>query len=71
VQVEGGVRIAPHLMVFGNLGHFQDRHGDLQPTLDAAVASLSANHGLDVTGTGSIPAALESNGVTFGAGYRF
>src|SRR4029450_7710786 len=41
VQVQGGVRIAPHLMIFGNLGHFQDVHGDLQPTLDAAVASLS------------------------------
>ncbi|HEY7185962.1 MAG TPA: outer membrane beta-barrel protein [Vicinamibacterales bacterium] len=63
VQVEGGVRIAPHLMIFGNLGHFQDLHGDLQPTLDAAVASLSANQGLDVTSTGSIPAWYGSTGL--------
>src|SRR5262245_16258363 len=63
VQVEGGVRIAPHLMIFGNLGRFHDLHGDLQPTLDAAVASLSANQGLDVTSTGSIPAWYGSTGV--------
>src|SRR5262245_26633515 len=63
VQVEGGVRIAPHLMVFGNLGRFQDLHGDLQPTLDAAVASLSADQGLDGTSTGTIPAWYGSTGL--------
>jgi opacity protein-like surface antigen len=63
VQVEGGVRIAPHLMIFGNLGHFQDLHGDLQPTLDAAVASLSTNDGLELNSTGTIPAWYGSTGL--------
>ena len=63
VQVEGGVRVAPHLMVFGNLGRFQDLHGDLQPTLDAAVASLATDQGLDVASTGTIPAWYGSAGL--------
>lgn len=63
MQVEGGVRIAPHLMIFGNLGRFGDLHGDLQPSLDAAVSSLSTNQGLDVTSTGTIPAWYGSTGL--------
>ena len=63
LQLEGGVRIAPHLMIFGNIGRFGDLHGDLQPTLDAAVSSLSASQGLDVSSTGSIPAWYGSTGL--------
>jgi opacity protein-like surface antigen len=54
--VEGGVRIAPHVMVFGNIGRFGNLQGDLQPTLDATTAALAANQGLGVTGGGSLPA---------------
>jgi opacity protein-like surface antigen len=55
VVFEGGVRIAPHLMVFTNVGHFADLQADLQPTLDAATAAL-ADQGLVVTAGGSLPA---------------
>lgn len=55
VLFEGGVRIAPHLMAFGNVGRFTDLQGDLEPTLDAATAS-SANQGVGVTSGGTLPA---------------
>ena len=56
VLLEGGVRIAPHVMVFGNLGRFGDLKGELQPTLDGTTAALAANQGLTVIGDGSMPA---------------
>src|SRR5262249_51171890 len=34
VRFEGGVRIAPHLMIFGNVGKFGDLQTDLQPQID-------------------------------------
>ena len=51
--LEGGVRVAPHIMVFGNLGHFSNLIGDLQPTLDATTANLADTQALGVTATGS------------------
>jgi opacity protein-like surface antigen len=63
IMVEGGVRIAPHLMVFGNLGRFGNLQSDLQPTVDAATASLSAGEGLGVVGGGSLPATYVSGGL--------
>ena len=55
VLSESGARIAPQLMVFGNVGHFANLQGDLNPTLDAAATTL-ANDGLDVTAGGTLPA---------------
>jgi len=55
VLFEGGARIAPHLMVFGNVGHFANLQGDLTPTIDAAATTL-ASDGLDVTAGGTLPA---------------
>ena len=52
---EGGVRIARHTMIFGNIGHFADLQADLQPSLDAATTALSSE-GLGVTGGGTLPA---------------
>jgi opacity protein-like surface antigen len=52
---EGGVRVAPHVMVFTNVGRFANLQGDLQPTLDATTTSL-ANHDLAVSGSGTLPA---------------
>jgi opacity protein-like surface antigen len=56
VRLEGGVRVARHTTVFGNLGHFGNLEGELQPTLNAATANLAANQGLVVTGSGTLPA---------------
>src|SRR6185436_18394153 len=55
IAAEGGVRIAPHVMVFGNVGRFTNLQADLQPTLDSAAAALSANQGLSVIAGGSLP----------------
>jgi opacity protein-like surface antigen len=61
--IEGGVRVAPHLMVIGNIGRFQNLQGDLQPTLDAATSALAANQGLSVAGGGTLPAAFYQGGL--------
>jgi len=61
--VEGGVRIAPHLMVFGNIGRFGNLQADLQPTLDATTTALAANQGLSVLGGGSLPASYFTGGL--------
>ena len=62
-MLEGGIRIAPHVMVFGNLGHYANLQGELQPTLDATTASLATSQGLGVTTTGSLPATYGIGGV--------
>src|SRR5215472_15417470 len=38
--IEGGVRVAPHVMVFGDLGYFRNLQGDLTNSLNSAVTSL-------------------------------
>ena len=63
VLVEGGVRIAPHVMVFGNVGRFANLQADLQPTLDATTTALATNQGLSVIGGGSLPASYFSGGL--------
>jgi len=55
VLFEGGVRVAPHVTAFGNVGRFANLEGDLQPTLDAATTAFS-QQGLAVTGGGTLPA---------------
>jgi opacity protein-like surface antigen len=63
VLIEGGVRIAPHVMVFGNVGRFGNLRADLQPTLDVTTAALAANQGLTVIGGGSLPATYVTGGL--------
>jgi opacity protein-like surface antigen len=55
VLFEGGVRVAPHVTAFGNIGRFANLKGDLDPTLAAATTSLS-QQGLGVTSGGALPA---------------
>jgi opacity protein-like surface antigen len=54
--VEGGGRVAPHVMVFGDFGRFANLQTALQPTLSAATAALAASDGIGVTGGGTLPA---------------
>ena len=61
--IEGGVRVAPHVMVFGDIGQFHNLTADLQPTLATTTAALSANQGLSVIGGGSLPALYSIGGV--------
>ena len=61
--IEGGVRVAPHVMVFGDLGWFKNLQNDLTPTLNTTVASLQNTQGLSVTGGGTLPALYSIGGV--------
>ena len=55
VVIEGGARVAPHVLAFGNIGHFKDLQNDLTPSLSAETAALSGQ-GIDVNGIGTLPA---------------
>jgi len=61
--VEGGVRVAPHVMVIGNVGRFGNLLADLLPTLDTTTNALANNEGLSVIGGGSLPATFVSGGL--------
>lgn len=62
VLLEGGVRIAPHVMVFGDLGWFKNLQGDLTSSLNSTVTSLQNSQGLIVTGSGTLPALYSIGG---------
>jgi opacity protein-like surface antigen len=63
VSVEASVRIAPHVMVFGDIGRMGNLQASLQPTLDTATAALSATQGLSVVGGGKLPASYGIGGL--------
>lgn len=60
---EVGVRIAPNLYVFGDVGQFHNlQPSDVQPAVDGLDASLAAG-GLSVTGTARVPAWYSMGGL--------
>src|SRR5262245_38817774 len=60
---EVGVRVAPNLFVFGNVGQFHNlQPSQLQPTVDATIQNLSDN-GIVVTGTSRVPAWYTTGGL--------
>jgi len=63
VLLEGGVRVAPHVMAIGSIGRFGNLQPDLQPTLDATAAALAASQGLAVTAGGTLPASFYEGGL--------
>src|SRR5262245_28588842 len=62
VTFEGGARVAPHLIAFGNVGRFHDLQPELTPSISAQTASLAAQ-GLDVNGSGTLPASYWQGGL--------
>jgi Outer membrane protein beta-barrel domain len=63
---EAGVRIAPHLLVFGSLGQFHNlQPSDAQPAVDSTTASLAAAQGLSVVGTARVPAWYGLGGLRY------
>src|SRR5258705_11480457 len=63
---EAGVRIAPHLLVFGNLGQFHNlQPSDAQPAVDSTTATLALSDNLTVTGTAREPAWYSISGVPY------
>ena len=62
---EAGVRVAPNLFVFGDVGRFHNlQPSAVQPAIDTTVQTLSAI-GVDVTSTSSVPAWYTSGGVRY------
>ena len=60
---EVGVRVAPHLSVFGDIGQFHNlQPSQLQPAVDAVTSTLAAG-GLSVTGEARVPAWYSMGGV--------
>jgi hypothetical protein len=60
---EVGVRIAPHLSVFGDIGQFHNlQPSQLQPSVDSTAATLAAG-GLAVTGVARVPAWYSMGGL--------
>jgi len=63
---EVGVRVAPHLLVFGDFGQFHNlQPSTIQPSVDLATATLAADQGLTVVGTGRVPASYAIGGLRF------
>jgi opacity protein-like surface antigen len=61
--VEGGVRVARHVFVFGNVGRFSNLEGDLTPSLDAAASAIADTQGIGVNASGKLPATYGLGGV--------
>jgi Outer membrane protein beta-barrel domain len=65
VMGEAGVRIAPHLMLFGDLGQFHNlQPSDVQPVVDGTSA-LTTAQGLSVIGSARVPAWYYVGGLRF------
>src|SRR6185503_19520045 len=68
---EVGGRIAPHLLVFGDLGRFRNlQPSAVQPSIDDATAALSADQGLNVIGAARVPAWYTVGGLRYEAATR-
>jgi opacity protein-like surface antigen len=63
---EVGVRVAPHLFAFGDLGQFRNvQPSQLQPSVDGTTALLSSTEGLNVVGVARVPAWYSMGGLRF------
>lgn len=69
---EAGARVAPHVSIFGDVGQFHNlQPSEVQPAVDTTVATLSSSIGLNVLGTGRVPAWYSLGGVRIeGSGKR-
>jgi Outer membrane protein beta-barrel domain len=66
VMGEVGVRVAPHLLVFGNLGQFHNlQPSDAEPAVDSTAATLSASQGLSVIAAARVPAWYSVGGLRY------
>jgi opacity protein-like surface antigen len=61
---EVGVRVAPHVAVFGNLGQFHNLEpSDTPPSVDSLQTSGLSSDGLDVKASARVPATYSVGGV--------
>jgi opacity protein-like surface antigen len=53
---EVGVKVAPNVVLFGNIGNLRDAHwSSLQTSVDSTVSTLSSDDGLTATATAKVP----------------
>jgi hypothetical protein len=65
VSAEAGVRIAPHLSLFADVGRFHNlQPSDVQDNVDLTTLA-SADAGLSVIGTGRVPAVYSVGGARY------
>ena len=64
VAVDLGVRIAPHLIAFGDGGWLPNFQKGLQPLLLNMTTSLYADHAISTTGTGTLRALYGLGGLS-------
>jgi opacity protein-like surface antigen len=63
---EVAVRIAPHLMAYGNLGKFGNiQPSELEPAVDATSTLVATADGLQVTGIARVPAWYSLGGLRY------
>ena len=63
---EAGMRIAPHVSVFANVGRFENlQPSAVQPAVDLTVAAFGVGTGLNLTGTGTVPAWYSTAGLRY------
>jgi opacity protein-like surface antigen len=63
---EVGARVAPHLLVFGDLGQFHNlQPSDVQPAVDTTTAFLAETQGVTVLGTARVPAWYSVGGLRY------
>ena len=68
VSAEAGVRVAPHLSLFADVGHFHNlQPSDVQDNVDLTTQA-SADTGLSVLGTGRVPAVYSIGGLRYQPG---
>ena len=66
VVAEAGVRIAPHLLVFGNIGQFHNlQPSDILPSVETTTTFLSGGMGLNVVGVARVPAWYSVGGLRY------
>lgn len=63
---EAGVRLAPHLLLFGNVGRFHNlQPSEVQPAVDDAVAALASIDPVTLQGESRVPAWYSTGGLRF------
>jgi opacity protein-like surface antigen len=66
VMGEIGARVAPRLFVFGDLGRYHNlQPSDVQPAVDSTTAALASSTGLNVIGSGRVPAWYSIGGLRY------
>jgi opacity protein-like surface antigen len=63
---EVGVRVAPHLFAFGDVGRFYNlQPSTVQPAVDSTVSRLAGSSGLNFAGTARVPASYGIGGLRY------